>query len=262
MAMIRRKKDSARVDDKIDSITEAQNQMSLLERSNGNSGNDGRDSRRHEGAQNGNGSGNRAPAAARSRKRTAKRKVRVELIKNGDEPHGAEMDTSGQAVGADEREAMATSSETGQKVDAGMARDSSATQSRNQSQNTGIDGGNRLNIHDLTQMGISDLRELASTMGIGHEAMISMKKQEIIYSILKAHTEKRGVIFASGSLEESESSLFLDIGNTQAGQLNNYPVFALLLDIRLSYPQRINPIEDNRYYPINDLSLIAWFHSR
>ena len=201
MAAIRRKKDSARKDDKIDSIMEAQNQMSLLERNNGNLGNDGRDSRRHEGSQNGNGSGNRALAAARPRKRTTKRKVRVELVKNGDEPHGAEMDTSGQAAGADEREAMATSSDSGQNADAGMARDSSATQSRNQSQNSGSDSDNRLNIHDLTQMGISELRELASTMGIGHEAMISMKKQEIIYSILKAHTEKRGVIFASGSLE-------------------------------------------------------------
>ncbi len=46
-----------------------------------------------------------------------------------------------------------------------------------------------------------DLRGLASKMGVNHEALVSMKKQEIIFQILKAHTERGGVIYAYGALE-------------------------------------------------------------
>jgi transcription termination factor Rho len=60
---------------------------------------------------------------------------------------------------------------------------------------------NRLHINDLTQMSMPSLRELASKMGVNHEALISMKKQEIIFQILKAHTERGGVIYAFGALE-------------------------------------------------------------
>jgi transcription termination factor Rho len=60
---------------------------------------------------------------------------------------------------------------------------------------------NKLHINDLTQMSMPDLRGLATRMGVSHEALISMKKQEIIFQILKAHTEKGGVIYAFGALE-------------------------------------------------------------
>jgi transcription termination factor Rho len=60
---------------------------------------------------------------------------------------------------------------------------------------------NRLHINDLSQMSMPDLRGLASKMGVNHEALISMKKQEIIFQILKAHTEKGGAIYAFGALE-------------------------------------------------------------
>ena len=60
---------------------------------------------------------------------------------------------------------------------------------------------NRLHINDLSQMSMPDLRGLASKMGVNHEALISMKKQEIIFQILKAHTERGGVIYAFGALE-------------------------------------------------------------
>ena len=46
-----------------------------------------------------------------------------------------------------------------------------------------------------------DLRGLASKMGVNHEALVSMKKQEIIFQILKGHTERGGVIYAFGALE-------------------------------------------------------------
>jgi len=38
-------------------------------------------------------------------------------------------------------------------------------------------------------------------MGVNHENLISMKKQEIIFSILKMHTERSGQIYATGALE-------------------------------------------------------------
>lgn len=59
----------------------------------------------------------------------------------------------------------------------------------------------RLTINELTRMGMHTLRELATQYGIPHDDMVAMKKQEIIFQILKAHTEHGGIIFASGSLE-------------------------------------------------------------
>lgn len=62
-------------------------------------------------------------------------------------------------------------------------------------------GKPRLSINELTRSNMIDLRTLASRYGISHEDMVSLKKQEIIFSILKAHTEHGGIIYAYGSLE-------------------------------------------------------------
>lgn len=59
----------------------------------------------------------------------------------------------------------------------------------------------RLMINDLTKMGVHELRELATQYGMSVDDLAPMKKQDIIFSILKAHTEHGGIIFASGSLE-------------------------------------------------------------
>ena len=59
----------------------------------------------------------------------------------------------------------------------------------------------KLVINDLTRMGMHALRDLAAQYGIPHEDMVAMKKQEIIFFILKQHTENGGIIFASGALE-------------------------------------------------------------
>ena len=70
--------------------------------------------------------------------------------------------------------------------------------------NTGSeDNENKLKlvINDLTCMGMHALRDLAAQYGIPHEDMVAMKKQEIIFFILKHHTENGGIIFASGALE-------------------------------------------------------------
>ena len=59
----------------------------------------------------------------------------------------------------------------------------------------------RLSINDLTEMGLKELRDLGSKYGINHEEMIAYKKQELIFYILKGHTDRGGIIYAYGSLE-------------------------------------------------------------
>ncbi|MGL4986901.1 MAG: transcription termination factor Rho [Treponemataceae bacterium] len=59
----------------------------------------------------------------------------------------------------------------------------------------------KLVINDLTRMGMPDLRSLAEQYGISRDDLAPMKKQELIFVILKTHTNHGGIIFASGALE-------------------------------------------------------------
>lgn len=59
----------------------------------------------------------------------------------------------------------------------------------------------RLSINDLTSMSMPGLRDLANQYGLSNDDLAPMKKQELIFVILKTHTEHGGIIFASGSLE-------------------------------------------------------------
>lgn len=59
----------------------------------------------------------------------------------------------------------------------------------------------RLLINDLTKMSMSELRNLALEYGCSEEDLPAMKKQELIYVILRSHTDRGGIIFASGALE-------------------------------------------------------------
>ncbi|MDR1390322.1 MAG: Rho termination factor N-terminal domain-containing protein, partial [Treponema sp.] len=59
----------------------------------------------------------------------------------------------------------------------------------------------RLSINELIRLNMVDLRELATAYNINHDDMMALKKQEIVFSILKAHTERGGIIYAYGSLE-------------------------------------------------------------
>lgn len=65
----------------------------------------------------------------------------------------------------------------------------------------GTNEANRININDLSSMSIPELRDLGRQFEVPHEKLIAMRKQELIFSILKAHTDKNGVIFAFGALE-------------------------------------------------------------
>ena len=59
----------------------------------------------------------------------------------------------------------------------------------------------KLLINDLSKMGIKELRDLGTKYGINHEELIALRKQELIFYILKSHTDRGGIIYAYGSLE-------------------------------------------------------------
>ena len=59
----------------------------------------------------------------------------------------------------------------------------------------------KLHINELSVKTITELREMAVSLGGNSESLVSMKKQEIIFTILKQHTERNGVIYAHGALE-------------------------------------------------------------
>jgi transcription termination factor Rho len=63
------------------------------------------------------------------------------------------------------------------------------------------DGKPRLSVNELSRLGMMDLRAIAVCYGIPHEDMAPLKKQELIFTLLKAHTERGGIIYAYGSLE-------------------------------------------------------------
>jgi len=56
-----------------------------------------------------------------------------------------------------------------------------------------------MNITDLKEMNLPSLMSIAKDLGIASAS--SLKKQELIFEILKAQTEKNGLIFAEGVLE-------------------------------------------------------------
>ncbi len=59
--------------------------------------------------------------------------------------------------------------------------------------------GEPLNIKDLKEMVIQDLNKIARTLEI--EGFAGMRKQELIFQVLKAQTERSGLIFSEGVLE-------------------------------------------------------------
>jgi transcription termination factor Rho len=62
-------------------------------------------------------------------------------------------------------------------------------------------GKPRLTINELIRLNMMDLRELATCYNISHDDMVAMKKQEVVFALLRAHTERGGIIYAYGSLE-------------------------------------------------------------
>ena len=147
------------------------------------------------------------PGQARPRRRMKRRKIRVELIKEADlrETSGeapANGDGSGAASGA--AVAEASGSQPAASPAAGTASGGPETEQRPAGHDRGrvsAQGREKLNINDLSLMGMQELRALATKMGVNHESLLSMKKQELIFAILKGHTDRSGQIYAHGALE-------------------------------------------------------------
>jgi transcription termination factor Rho len=158
------------------------------------------------------------PGGQRPKRRVTRRKIRVELIKEPERPEDNGTDLVAEETGMEASQAP-TASPSGDappSLSPGLPASGSAYAAASAPATaggapTGItsdatarvfqQSDNRLHINDLSQMSMPDLRGLASKMGVNHEALISMKKQEIIFQILKAHTEKGGAIYAFGALE-------------------------------------------------------------
>ncbi len=154
---------------------------------------------------------NRADSQAHGpKRRIARRKIRVELIKESAPGQPDEAEPAAEAAPPEPPREPLAPLPPGSLPPTGAAYAAAAAPA-----NAGPAAGNgdavkdklltqsdnRLHINDLSQMSMPDLRGLASKMGVNHEALVSMKKQEIIFQILKGHTERGGVIYAYGALE-------------------------------------------------------------
>ncbi len=132
-----------------------------------------------------------------------RRKIRVELIKDTSDS-GEEASSLEPAAALATESALDESSEAELEAEGPIEeRHDHDTRPRpfRKAKNEGGSQREKLSINDLTRMNLPPLRELAMKMGVSQESLISMKKQEIIFAVLKAHTASGGIIHAYGSLE-------------------------------------------------------------
>ncbi len=135
------------------------------------------------------------------RRETKKKRVRVSISKD---PEAARNGSNG----SPRDEETSTSEEVDEQRDSqgqesgrrrGKKRGQAEMRSSRRSDNGGEDKS--LSINDLTYMNMKELRKFAAKIGISQENLLALKKQEVIFAILKAHTERNGSIYAYGSLE-------------------------------------------------------------
>jgi len=160
---------------------------------------------------------------ARPRRRMKRRKIRVELIKEADlrEPAEAREESAGgpsvegqapeasegagaesavQTAGASAPDAAAQAAPAAAGAGGPETERAAGHEHRERGRVT-AQSREKLNINDLSLMGIQELRALATKLGVNHESLLSMKKQELIFAILKGHTDRNGQIYAHGALE-------------------------------------------------------------
>ncbi len=140
-----------------------------------------------------------ASSVVTKRKPARRKKVRVELIKES-----AEVDRDDTIAEKDQNsgnEKENNSFKSGSD-DTNSGRGSSGRRGRGRRNDNGDrDDKPRLSINDLSLKTVPDLRDFAAGLNISRDTLITMKKQEIIFAVLKAHTQTGGAIFAYGSLE-------------------------------------------------------------
>jgi transcription termination factor Rho len=131
-------------------------------------------------------------------KRGKKKKLRVELIKEGEQGEDVEVQENAESTAEVEASAEAEIKTIPSRSQRGSR---SGYKHGGGDKKVTVENREKLNINDLTVMNMRELRTMAADMGVNHENLISMKKQEIIFSILKMHTERSGQIYATGALE-------------------------------------------------------------
>ncbi|MFP4562792.1 MAG: transcription termination factor Rho [Spirochaetia bacterium] len=125
-------------------------------------------------------------------KKPRKKRIRVELIKD------AEETDSGENGSEYEDYPMAEEENDGDRNDFDDTDTDTDTGDKNEGKSKKKE---KLSINELTRMPLPDLREFAVSTGKSRDDLVSLKKQELIFQILKNHTQKGGVIHAYGSLE-------------------------------------------------------------
>ncbi len=169
--------------------------------------------------------GNGASGEGGERKTGRKKKVRVALIKDSDSNDRDKSDKNDRNDKNDKSDKPENSAEENGKTEAAPAAVDAANGPQKDPRGKNAPGKKRhnttdfqamrtgesdpeklaesktLSINDLTKLNMKELRSVASRMGISQDNLLSLKKQEVIFAILKAHTEKNGTIYAYGSLE-------------------------------------------------------------
>ena len=157
--------------------------------------------------ENGNEANGTVLVARVKKPRTRKKKIKVELIKDDTQETTAEnpdnsRDNNGNGKKTENPETIAANEGNGdnnpEKVSASEREIKNKYRTKNDTKNNEKE---KLSINELTRMTMPELRELAVSMGKSKEELISLKKQELIFHILKAHTLSGGLIQAYGSIE-------------------------------------------------------------
>jgi transcription termination factor Rho len=145
---------------------------------------------------------NGSPGGNGGKKKGKKKKIRVELIKdpqtNGDVDTMEDQEKQNEEAGQN-----STNESNNSNAKSGSKSKKPVAVKNNRNDFNNLDDGTKakMSINELTRMSLPDLRELAVQMGKNRDELMLLKKQELIFQILKTHTVNGGVIHAYGSLE-------------------------------------------------------------
>ncbi|TVQ39337.1 MAG: transcription termination factor Rho [Spirochaetaceae bacterium] len=146
-------------------------------------------------------------ATGEEQRETRKKKVRVSISKDSDAARNGRNGSLREDESSREDQSDAVDTDAGQRDapghDGTRRRGRKRAQAEIRASRRPDNGGEEksLSINDLTYMNMKELRKFAAKIGISQENLLSLKKQEVIFAILKAHTERNGSIYAYGSLE-------------------------------------------------------------
>jgi transcription termination factor Rho len=125
----------------------------------------------------------------------------IDIENNGSKTNTVKKEYGNNDMNDDNNGSSGKKSEKKKKMRVSTKKDNNSKIKKDYIEMDGVNEANRININDLSSMSIPELRDLGREFEIPQEKLISMRKQELIFSILKAHTDKNGVIFAFGALE-------------------------------------------------------------